>query len=279
MLIKAPAKINLTLDVTGKRKNGYHDIKMIMQTVSLYDNIFIEKDDKISVKSNLDFLPTDESNIAFKAAKSFFEYTKISGGAKIVLEKSIPVGAGLAGGSTNAAAVINGLDQLYETKLEKAEKEALGAKLGADVVFFFTGGTALAEGIGEIITPINPMPECHIVIVKPKIFVSTKMVYQNLKLDEIKRHPDTELVIQMINEGNLRKMTDGIYNVLETVTGKKYPIINKIKKEMCERGALTSIMSGSGSAVFGIFDDLAKAQSCAAAMSAFSEISVCVKPI
>lgn len=267
MILKAPAKINLSLDVKGRRSNGYHDVEMIMQTVSLFDEVEIVKADNIEVLTNLPYIPDDNRNLAYRAAQVFFDHTKIKSGAIIKIKKLIPVGAGLAGGSTDAASVLTGLNELYETNLTKPELEKLGESLGADVPFFFTGGTCLAQGLGEILTPIPNNLDCWAVIIKPAFSVSTKWVYENLKADKISKHPDTKDALEAIKQGNIPLMARCMSNVLENVTAKRYHQIEKIKSELIKEGALGSLMSGSGSAVFGVYDNEKAAQVCAAVMN------------
>ena len=265
MVIQTPAKINITLDIIGKRENGYHDVKMIMQKVSLFDIIEIEKANSISIETNLPYLPCDRRNIVYRASEAFFEHTGIIGGAKIKMQRSIPVGAGLAGGSTNAAGVLMALDEMYGTQLSKEILFKLGSKLGADVAFFIDGSsTCLAEGLGEVLTPITPNNlKGYIVLAKPNFPVSTKWVYESLKLDRIMQRPNTELVIEAIKNGDLKTVAENMVNVLETVTIDRYPEIERYKKNMLRCGAIGSIMSGSGSTAFGIFDDKVKASACA----------------
>jgi len=262
MIIKTPAKVNITLDIKGKRSDGYHDVYMIMQEIPLYDIITIEKSDTIEIKNNLPYLPCDERNIAYRSAKLFFEHTKIRGGAYIHIEKNIPVGAGLGGGSTNGAGVIMALNEMYNAKLSLKKCMELGAQIGADVPFFMLGGTCLAEGLGEILTPIAHLPKCFMVLAKPPFSVSTKLVYQSLNLEEINKRPNTDAVISALEQGDLKTIAKNMVNVLETVTIKKYPKINEYKKIMQRSGALGALMSGSGSTAFALFDDFNKAKNC-----------------
>lgn len=256
IILKGRAKINLTLDVVGKRENGYHDLEMIMQSINLYDTIYIRKT-KVSgvrLKSNYSWLPTNEKNIAYKAAELFFEETGIAGGVAIEITKHIPVAAGLAGGSTDAAATLVGLNRLYETHFSKEKLMEMGLKLGADVPFCIARGTMLAEGIGEKLTPLTPMPTTHVVLVKPPFSASTAMVYGNLDIHNIKQHPDTKLVMAALGEGDVKKVAKNMSNVLEEVTISMYPEITKIKEEFMKCGAMGTMMSGSGSTVFGLFE-------------------------
>lgn len=253
--LKAKAKINLTLDVIGRRDNGYHDLQMIMQTINLHDTIKIRKTKSpgIRLMSNLPWLPTDERNIAYKAAQSFFEYTGITGGVYINIYKRIPVSAGLAGGSTDAAAVLIGLNKIFHTNFSKRKLMELGVKLGADVPFCIMRGTVLAEGIGEVLTPLKTLPYTYVLLAKPPISVSTASVYKNLKLNELKTHPDTEAMVEAIKKEDVDFVVHNMVNVLETVTIDEHPQIKKIKDIMLEKGAVNAMMSGSGPTVFGIF--------------------------
>lgn len=254
--ITSNAKINLTLDVLRKRDDGYHELKMIMQTVSLYDIIKIRKKDSgILLKTNLKYLPTDSRNIAYAAAELFFTTAGISGGAEINIRKTIPVAAGLAGGSSNAAAVLRGLNTLYGNLFTEKELCLLGEKIGSDVPFCIAGGCALCEGRGEILTPLPDMPETTFLIAKPPVRVSTASVYGNLKADKLTEHPDTEGTIDAITRGDKNGVAVRMFNVLETVTANEHPVIKKIKQEMIELGALGSVMSGSGPTVIGLFND------------------------
>ncbi len=256
IILKGRAKINLTLDVVGKRENGYHDLQMIMQSISLYDTLYIRKikSSGIRLSSNYAWLPTNEKNIAYRAAQLFFEETGIQGGVAIEITKRIPVGAGLAGGSTDAATTLVGLNKLYATKLSKERLMEMGLKLGADVPFCISKGTVLAEGIGEELTPLTPMPPAHLIIVKPPFSVSTVTVYKNLDLSKLKEHPDTPQMIKAIEEGDIKAIASKMVNVLETVTIPMHPVIGEIKDRLMEEGALGAMMSGSGSAVFGIYE-------------------------
>lgn len=260
--VKAYAKINLGLDVIRKRPDGYHDVRMIMQTVNLYDTVNIKKTkfQSVTVRSNLNYLPTDQRNLAYKAVQLFRENYPFRDGLSIFLNKRIPVSAGLAGGSANAAATLKGLNRLFNTGLSLEELMRLGIKLGADVPYCLLTGTALAEGIGEILHPLPPMPDCHILLVKPDISVSTKYVYENLRLNEEIRHPDIASMEEALRENDIYKLAPLMENILETVTVKEYPIIREIKDIMKNKGALASLMSGSGPTVFGIFDNQNKAK-------------------
>ena len=260
--LKALAKINLGLDVLGRRDNGYHDVRMVMQTIYLYDNVTMEKTEEagIQLECNLFYLPVDETNIAYKAAKLLMDEFDIQKGVRIVLDKHIPVAAGLAGGSANAAAVLVGMNRLFSLGLSGQELMERGVSLGADVPYCVMRGTVLAEGIGEILTPLPPLPKCYVLIAKPGISVSTKTVYEKLDSQEITEHPDIDGILEGLDKQDIHKVAASMGNVLETVTIGDYPIIEEIKHVMKEEGALNAMMSGSGPTVFGIFDDKSKAR-------------------
>lgn len=260
--LKALAKINLGLDVVGKREDGYHEVRMIMQTITLYDEIEIHKADKpgIRVKTNLQYLPVNENNLVYKAAQLLMDEFGISKGVSIKLRKVIPVAAGMAGGSSDAAAVLVGLNRMFELGLTKQELMERGVKIGADVPYCVMRGTALAEGIGEKLTKLPPMPKCSLLIAKPGIHVSTKFVYSNLKADQLAEHPDIDGQIQALRDGDLRRLASLMGNVLETVTIPAYPVIGEIKEEMLNCGAAGAMMSGSGPTVFGLFEDKEQAR-------------------
>ena len=261
----AYGKINLGLDVVRRLENGYHEVRMIMQTVSLHDVVTMKvlNEDEIRIHTNSGKIPSDENNLAFKAAKLMKDQYNIAQGVDIYIEKNIPVAAGMAGGSTDCAAVLKGMNALFELGLTQKQLREEGVKLGADVPYCIMGGTALSEGIGEVLTPIKEPPSCVLLLAKPDIEVSTKYVYQNLKLDQLETHPDIDGMLEDIENQDLQGLCHKMSNVLETVTGEKYPIIGKIETCMKNAGALQSIMSGSGPTVFGIFDQKEKAQAAA----------------
>lgn len=255
--LKALAKINLGLDVLRRREDGYHEVKMIMQTISLHDDLEIRriKTPEIQVKTNLYYLPTNENNLVYKAAKLLMDEFGIKEGVAIQLKKRIPVAAGMAGGSTDGAAVLWGMNQMYGLGLSRQELMERGVKLGADVPYCVQRGTALAEGIGERLSVLPPMPKCTILIAKPGISVSTKFVYENLHANDLKpeQHPDVDRMIEAMKEKNLDLLCERMGNVLETVTIPAYPVIQEIKEHMMACGAAGAMMSGSGPTVFGIF--------------------------
>jgi 4-diphosphocytidyl-2-C-methyl-D-erythritol kinase len=260
--VKAYAKINLGLDVIRKREDGYHDVCMIMQSLELHDTIIINKSstNEIAISTNLSYLPVDKGNLVYKAAALFFENISSRDGVTIKLNKKIPVAAGLAGGSSDAAATLKGLNSLYQAGLSMEQLMKLGVKIGADVPYCIMLGTALSEGIGEVLTPLSPIPDCFILLVKPNISVSTKYVYENLKLNTSVMHPDIAAMKKALSEGNLSALTGKMDNILQTVTVKDYPVIADIKKKMLEFGAASSLMSGSGPTVFGIYKSIASVE-------------------
>lgn len=256
--LKALAKINLGLDVLRRREDGYHEVKMIMQTIGLHDDLEIRKTKTpgIQVKTNLYYLPTNENNLVYKAAKLLMDEFQIQDGVSIQLKKRIPVAAGMAGGSSDGAAVLWGINQMYGLGLSMQTLMERGVRLGADVPYCIQRGTALAEGIGEKLSVLPPMPKCTILIAKPGISVSTKFVYENLHANDLKpeQHPDVDSMIEAMRQKDLGLLCSRMGNVLETVTIPAYPVINEIKRTMMDNGAIGSMMSGSGPTVFGIFD-------------------------
>lgn len=255
--LKALAKINLGLDVVRRREDGYHEVRMIMQTIQLYDRLDIKRTQEpgIQIQTNLSFLPVNENNLIYKAAKLLMDEFSITDGVSVKLDKRIPVAAGMAGGSTDAAAMLIGVNRLFSLGLTKRQLMERGVQIGADVPYCIMRGTALAEGIGEALSPLPPMVKCPVLIAKPSISVSTKFVYQNLKLDDTTIHPDIDRLIDDIKAKNLHDIAAHMGNVLETVTIPNYPVIDEIKKHMHSNGAVGAMMSGSGPTVFGLFDD------------------------
>ncbi len=253
--LKALAKINLGLDVLGQREDGYHEVRMVMQSIHLYDRVEIKKtkSPQIHVQTNLFYLPVDENNLVYKAAALMKEEFKIKEGVRITLQKFIPVAAGMAGGSSDAAAVLVGMNRLFHLGLKQNRLMELGLKLGADVPFCVMRGTALAEGIGEKLTALPPMPKCPVLIAKPAVSLSTRQVYEQLKLTDQTQHPDIEGIIENIKSKNLRGVAEHMGNILETVSVRQYPVIREIRNLMKENGAMNAIMSGSGPTVFGLY--------------------------
>ena len=270
--LKALAKINLGLDVLRRREDGYHEVKMIMQTIGLHDDLEIRKTKTpgIQVKTNLYYLPTNENNLVYKAAKLLMDEFQIQDGVSIQLKKRIPVAAGMAGGSSDGAAVLWGINQMYGLGLSMQALMERGVRLGADVPYCIQRGTALAEGIGEKLSVLPPMPKCTILSAKPGISVSTKFVYENLHANDLKpeQHPDVDSMIEAMRQKDLGLLCSRMGNVLETVTIPAYPVINEIKRTMMDNGAIGSMMSGSGPTVFGIFDSPAAAKQAVKAVRA-----------
>lgn len=262
--LKAYGKINLGLDVVRKREDGYHEVKMVMQTVRIYDKIDLVRSAEpgIRLETNLYYLPDNEGNLGYKAAKLLMDEFEIKEGVDIKMRKFIPVAAGMAGGSSDAAAVLFGINKMFSLGLTMEQLMLRGVKLGADVPYCIMRGTALSEGIGEILTPLPPMPQCQILIAKPPISVSTKFVYENLNLSALFRdaHPDIDRIAAAISSGDFYGVAGNMGNILETVTIPAYPIIREIKEMMVELGAVNALMSGSGPTVFGLFVNPAAAR-------------------
>ena len=268
MRLRALAKINLGLDILRKREDGYHEVRMIMQTIQMYDVLTIKKVKKpgISLSVNYPYIPSDERNLVYKAAKLLMDEFQVKEGVDICLEKFIPVAAGMAGGSSDAAAAMVGINRLFKLGLSERELMDRAVNIGADVPYCIMRGTALAEGIGEKLTRIAQIPDCFVLIGKPGISVSTKMAYESLQLDKISSHPDIDGMIRDIENGDLLTMTEKMGNVFEPGIIEKYPVIGEIKDLMEDNGALKAMMSGSGPTVFGIFDDREKMEVAAAVL-------------
>lgn len=257
----ARAKVNLTLDVTGKLPNGYHEVEMIMHQIDLYDVITISKNKvgKVRLQNSVNYLPTDKTNIAFKAAMIIRERYKVPEGVDIYIEKKIPVAAGLAGGSTDAASVIKGMNKLFDLGMSVSDMLSIGLEIGADVPFCILGGCYIARGVGEKLTPIDSSLDSWMLIAKPSIGVSTKDVYGALDVSAIKNRPDTLKMKESVESGSVYDVVDSLRNVLEDVTTKMHPIIYDVKSRMMEYGAIGEMMSGSGPTVFGFFKSQQKA--------------------
>ena len=268
MRLRALAKINLGLDILRKREDGYHEVRMIMQTIQMYDVLEIRRVKKpgISLSVNYPYIPNDERNLVYKAAKLLMDEFQVKSGVDIRLEKFIPVVAGMAGGSSDAAAALVGINRLFKLGLSEKDLMDRAVNIGADVPYCVMRGTALAEGIGEKLTRITPVPDCFVLIGKPGINVSTKAAYESLQLDKITTHPDIDGMIKDIECGNLLAMTEKMGNVFEPGIIGKYPVIGEIKELMEAHGALKAMMSGSGPTVFGIFDDRKKMEAAAASL-------------
>jgi len=263
MILKAYGKINISLDVVGKREDGYHLLRMLMQTVDIYDELTFKKcEEGIQISCNKDFVPTDKRNLVYKAIELFSSTYNIKGGVKVHIVKNIPVEAGMAGGSTDAAAALRAMRDLYKPEVTDKELMTLGVKIGADVPYCILGGTALCEGIGEVITQLKPFNDKILVVVKPNFGVSTIEVYKAFALKEVKVHPDTEGLIEAMEKDNLSYVGNNMKNLLETVTIKKHNEIQEIKDFMIKEGSVGSMMSGSGPTVFGFFEDMLTAQRC-----------------
>ena len=262
--LKAYGKINLGLDVLRRREDGYHDVRMIMQTVGIFDRVDLiwKEEPGIQVETNLYYLPTNENNLVYKAAKLLMDEFQVQEGIQIRLRKFIPVAAGMAGGSCDAAAVLFGVNKMFRLGLTTEELMERGVKIGADVPYCILRGTALSEGIGEVLTSLPPVPQCQVLVAKPGINVSTKFVYENLHANDLRpeQHPDIDGMIRAIKAQDLQGIADKLGNVLETVTVKEYPVIQEIKDKMLEFGAIGSLMSGSGPTVFGLFTNPKAAQ-------------------
>lgn len=262
MRLQTFAKINLGLDVLGKREDGYHEVRMIMQTIRMYDQLDMRKsvEPGIHLTTNKKYIPVDENNLVWRAAKLMMDTCGIMEGVSIHLHKVIPVAAGMAGGSSDAAATLVGMNRLFHCGLSKEKLMELGVQIGADVPYCVLRGTALAEGIGEKLTVLPPMPDCWILIGKPGISVSTKYVYTTLDLNTDTVHPDIDGMKKALEDGNLYGITERMGNVLQDVTIPAYPEVERIKEQMKTLGAVNAMMSGSGPTVFGIFDNEEKAQ-------------------
>ncbi len=259
--LKAYAKINLGLDVLGRLSNGYHEVKMVMQTVDIYDELSFEKiPEGIEIVTDCGELPLDENNLIYKAIRLMQETYRVTGGVRVELQKNIPIAAGMAGGSTDAACALRAMNILFQLGATDAELQNLGVKIGADVPYCVCGGTVLAEGIGEKLTPLKAVPDCCLLVAKPNINVSSKYVYEHLDAMTIQTHPDIDGMVDAINRGDFGKIVGCMGNVLENVTIEAHPVIARIKEQMCQNGAINSMMSGSGPTVFGIYAEEGAAQ-------------------
>ena len=268
MRLRALAKINLGLDILRKREDGYHEVRMIMQTIQMYDVLEMKKVKKpgISLTVNYPYIPNDERNLVYKAAKLLMDEFQVKEGVQIRLEKFIPVAAGMAGGSSDAAAALVGINRLFKLGLSEKDLMDRAVNIGADVPYCVMRGTALAEGIGEKLTRLVQVPDCYVLVGKPGISVSTRTAYESLQLDKIKVHPDIDGMIRDIESGDLLAMTEKMGNVFEPGIIGKYPVIGEIRELMEANGALKAMMSGSGPTVFGIFDSREKMEAAAAVL-------------
>ena len=262
--LKAYGKVNLGLDVVRRREDGYHEVRMIMQTVGIYDRIDLMRRDQpgIGIETNLYYLPDNENNLAYKAARLLMDEFDIKEGVNIRIKKFIPVAAGMAGGSSDAAAVLFGVNKMFSLGLSMEELMKRGVRLGADVPYCLMRGTALSEGIGEILTPLDPVPQCQVLIAKPSVSVSTKFVYENLHVNQLPKtaQPDIDRLMRAIEDRDLRGLAENMGNILETVTIPAHPVIQDIKDKMMAMGAVGAMMSGSGPTVFGLFMSPARAE-------------------
>lgn len=262
IVCKAMAKVNLGLDVLRRGQDGYHEVRMIMQSVDLYDVLTFEKTEAagIVIRTNKKNIPTDQRNLIYKAADLLMRKYSITDGLCVTLEKRIPMAAGMAGGSTDAAAVFVAMNELFSLHMTQESMCELAVTIGADVPYCIVGGTVLAEGIGEKLTKLADAPACTLLIAKPSVGVSTKYVYENLHADKLRQHPDIDGMLTAICEDDLDGVAKRLGNVLETVTVKAYPVIEKLKSWMMEHGAVNALMSGSGPTVFGIYKEAQEAQ-------------------
>jgi len=278
LTVQANAKINLTLDVLYKRADGYHQVEMIMQAIELVDRLSLEEkaSGDISIAANIMHLPCDHRNLAYQAALLIKDTCQVKKGVHIVLEKNIPMSAGLAGGSSDAAGVLTGLNQLWQLGLSLDELKCLGARLGSDVPFCLIGGTALATGRGELTASLASLPPCYVVLAKPRIGVSTAWVYGKYRGHAGINHPDTAGVQYALEQGDLRGVANRLSNVLESVTISEYPQIGKLKECMMQYGAMASLMSGSGPTVFGLVENQVKAEYIADKLRSQSDIEVII---
>lgn len=267
---RAYAKLNISLDVVGKREDGYHDMVMVMQTVSLCDSLTIRFTDGGGQRalSDLRFIPGDERNLAVRAAQRYLAAIGEEGqGVEITINKRIPVGAGMAGGSADAAAVLRGMNRLYSGRLSTGELETMAAQIGSDVAFCVSGGTALARGRGELLTALPDMPQCSFVICKPAFSISTPELFRRLDSTPTRHHPDTAGIVESLNRGELNGICRRLYNVFEDISDRRMKTVGEIKSRLLDCGAAGAVMTGTGSAVFGIFEDEALAHSAEKALS------------
>ena len=263
----AYAKLNLTLDVTAKRDDGYHDMLMVMQTVSITDSVVLEQTGEkgIHAACNFRYIPTDERNLAVRAAGAFLDTIgEEKDGILIRMDKTIPVGAGMAGGSADAAAVLRGMNRRYGSRMNRRDLEKLGERIGSDVAFCIAGGTSLARGRGEVLEDLTPMPDCAIVVCKPGFSISTPELFRKLDQIGLRTHPDTTGMLSALESGNLKEISMRMFNVFEEVEDRRMRSETEIKHVLLDYGALGAVMTGTGSAVFGVFNDETAAETCAA---------------
>ena len=278
----AYAKLNLTLDVTAKRDDGYHDMLMVMQTVSVTDSIVLEQTGEkgIRASSNFRYIPTDERNLAVRAAGAYLDAVgEEKNGILIRMDKSIPVGAGMAGGSADAAAVLRGMNRMHGNRMNRRELEKLGEQVGSDVAFCVAGGTALARGRGEVLEDLTPMPDCAIVICKPGFSISTPELFRKLDQTGLRTHPDTAGMLSALESGNLKEISMRMFNVFEEVDDRRMRSVAEIKHVLLDYGALGAVMTGTGSAVFGVFGDETAAETCAAYLRSEHKFCHVARPV
>ena len=278
----AYAKLNLTLDVTAKRDDGYHDMLMVMQTVSVTDSIVLEQigENGIRASSNFRYIPTDERNLAVRAAGAYLDAVgEEKNGILIRMDKSIPVGAGMAGGSADAAAVLRGMNRLHGNRMNRRELEKLGEQVGSDVAFCVAGGTALARGRGEVLEDLTPMPDCAIVICKPGFSISTPELFRKLDQTGLRTHPDTAGMLSALESGNLKEISMRMFNVFEEVDDRRMRSEAEIKHVLLDYGALGAVMTGTGSAVFGVFGDETAAETCVAYLRSEHKFCHVARPV
>ena len=278
---KAYAKLNLSLDVTGRREDGFHELAMLMQTVSVCDELTLSLNDSktVSASCSLHFIPTDERNLAVRAAQYYLAAVGETQGVHIRMDKRIPVGAGMGGGSADAAAVLRGMNRLFGERLDRRELEKLACSIGSDVAFCVAGGSALARGRGEILEDLAPLPDCLFVIAKPDFSISTPELYRKLDSVVLRRHPDTQGLLQAMEQGRLREICMRMYNVFEDVPDRRMRTVGVIKGTLLDHGALGAMMTGTGSAVFGVFDDVGKAEAARAALGKEYRFCAVAKPV
>ena len=278
---KAYAKLNLSLDVTARREDGFHELAMLMQTVSVSDELTLSLNDsgRITASCSLHFIPTDERNLAVRAARCYLDAVGEERGVHISLDKSIPVGAGMGGGSADAAAVLRGMNRLFDGRLDRRELEKLACSVGSDVAFCVAGGSALARGRGEILTDLPPLPDCLFVIAKPDFSISTPELYKKLDSVALRRHPDTAGLLEAMEQGSLREVCRRMYNVFEDVPDRRMRTVREIKGTLLDHGALAAMMTGTGSAVFGVFEDPAGAEAARRALEKEYRFCMTAEPV
>lgn len=278
---KAYAKLNLSLDVTARREDGFHELAMLMQTVSVCDELRLSPNDsgRITASCSLHFIPTDERNLAVRAARCYLDAVGEERGLHIRMDKNIPVGAGMGGGSADAAAVLRGMNRLFDERLNRRELEALACSVGSDVAFCVAGGSALARGRGELLEDLPPLPDCLFVITKPDFSISTPELYRKLDGVALRRHPDTPGLLQAMEQGRLREICMRMYNVFEDVPDRRLRAVGEIKGTLLDHGALGAMMTGTGSAVFGVFDDAGSAEAARAALAGEYRFCAVARPV